>query len=649
MLIYRLGSSRYPTNTAGGNAGRWNHRGTKVIYAASTISLCALEVLASRSRFIGADCISVPIEIPDDLNVRTLEPKDLPPNWTTYPHPMETRDMGTGWIDLAETAVLSVPSALIASERNYILNPSHPDFSRIRFGPALPFTFDARLRPSLVTSAKSPQLVRVETLTSFSDEASPTDPVSLEPILSSQVKPFEIRLLGDPSLDRDSPCRPAWEDRLLRRRKVSRSMVSLTPERQELKFLLHRKLADRVNFEAFPVDTVEGRCGVGRALQELIEQEPTLFSTIEKQEICGEVLDEVFGLGPLEPLLHDPTVATILVNGNRQVFVERMGRLELTGVTFRDDQHLLRIINRALSVVHLRVDEMAPLATEARLIDGSVVSALAPPLAVDGPLLSIRTVNVDVLPLATLVERKAMTQGMAEFLEACVQSKVNLAIIGGKRSGKTALLSALCSSIGVRERIVSFEGRDTLVVKHPHVARLQMKAPRLDGTGEICQSDLMEIAVRMRADRIICDDLKGDAAFGLLKAMNTEHEGSLMTLYSSDPGDAVSRLEFLVSVAHPNTSLGSIREQISRSIDLFVQTERMIDGSFRVAKITEVNGIDRDVIKLQDIFVFEMSGGAARCGRFTAKRIRPQCYKKILAAGRRLRDDIFTELVDTGR
>jgi pilus assembly protein CpaF len=439
----------------------------------------------------------------------------------------------------------------------------------------------------------------------------------------------------------------SWEQRLLKT--SGRPKSALKPEYQELKFTLHRKLLDKINLEALAtIDNQRVRAEVRQALMMLIDAEQTLLSAGEKQQICDEVLDEVFGLGPLEPLLQDPSISDILVNTHKQVYVERKGLLELTSVNFRDDQHLLRIIDKIVSQVGRRIDESTPM-VDARLSDGSRVNAVIAPLAVDGPLLSIRRFSVDKLMPADLVERRALTAGMMELLEAAVKARLNIIISGGTGAGKTTLLNALSSFINSKERIVTIEDAAELQLRQPHVARLETRPPNLEGTGAVRQRELLINSLRMRPDRIVVGECRGEEALDMLQAMNTGHDGSLTTVHANSPRDAVSRLEVMVSLANANMQLVSIRQQISSAVNLLVQASRLSDGSRRVTSITEITGMEGEVVTLQDIFVFEKRGLTPEgtvMGRFAATGIRPKFYDKLLAAGIRLRPDIFDEMLE---
>jgi pilus assembly protein CpaF len=454
-------------------------------------------------------------------------------------------------------------------------------------------------------------------------------------------------MLYTPEKNSKSTQQVSWEQRLLKN--VGRQKTNLKPEYQELKFALHRKLVDKINLEALAtIDNDRVRAEVREALIHLIDAESTLLSSLEKQQIGDEVLDEVFGLGPLEPLLTDPTISDILVNTYKQVYVERRGLLELTNVTFRDDQHLLRIIDKIVSQVGRRIDESTPM-VDARLSDGSRVNAIIAPLAVDGPLLSIRRFSTDKLMPPDLVARNALTQGMMELLEACVKAKLNIIISGGTGSGKTTLLNALSVFINSKERIVTIEDAAELQLKQPHVVRLETRPANLEGNGAVRQRQLLVNSLRMRPDRIVVGEVRGEEALDMLQAMNTGHDGSLTTVHANSPRDAISRLEVMVSMANSNMQLISIRQQIASAVHLLVQATRFSDGSRRVVAITEVTGMEGNVVTLQDLYVFEKRGmdpDGKVIGRFAATGIRPKFYEKLLAGGIRLRADIFEEVVE---
>ncbi|HEV3200781.1 MAG TPA: CpaF family protein [Bryobacteraceae bacterium] len=439
-----------------------------------------------------------------------------------------------------------------------------------------------------------------------------------------------------------------WEQRLLRN---AARKIELKPEYQELKFTLHRKLLDRINLEALAsIDNGRIREEVRQAVLTIVDSEPNLLTATEKQQISGEVLHEVFGLGPLEPLLQDSSISDILVNGYRQVYVERKGLLELTNVRFHDDGHLLRIIDRIVSQVGRRVDESNPM-VDARLADGSRVNAIIPPLSVDGPLLSIRRFSTDKLMPKDLVAKTSLTPGMMSLLEAAVKARLNIIVSGGTGAGKTTLLNALSVFISPKERIVTIEDAAELQLKQPHVVRLETRPSNVEGQGAVRQRQLLVNSLRMRPDRIIVGEVRGEEALDMLQAMNTGHDGSLTTVHANTPRDAISRLEVMVSLANANMHLTAIRQQIASAVNILVQASRMSDGTRRVTSVTEVTGIETDIVTLQDIYVFEKRGlspDGKVIGRFAATGILPKFNEKLLAAGIRLPVDMFDEIVEIG-
>ena len=439
----------------------------------------------------------------------------------------------------------------------------------------------------------------------------------------------------------------SWEDRL--RRSSARGRLTLNPEYQELKFRLHRRLLDKINLEALAsIENEKVRVEVRNALMLLMDEESTLLSSLERQQICEEVLDEVFGLGPLEPLLQDPTISDILVNTHRQVYIERKGQLELTSVTFKDDHHLLRIIDKIVSQVGRRVDESSPM-VDARLTDGSRVNAIIPPLAVDGPLLSIRRFGTEKLMPDDMVAKKSITPGILDILKGSVTSKLNVIISGGTGSGKTTMLNALSAYIAPTERVVTIEDAAELQLKQPHVVRLETRPPNLEGEGAVRQRELLINALRMRPDRIVIGECRGEEALDMLQAMNTGHDGSMTTIHANSPRDVVTRLEVMVNLASSNLPVAAIRSQICSAIDLIVQVERLSDGTRRCRSLTEVTTMEGDMVMLQDLFVFEklgVSSGGKVMGRFAATGIRPRFYEKLVAAGMRLPAETFEEIVE---
>jgi len=422
-----------------------------------------------------------------------------------------------------------------------------------------------------------------------------------------------------------------------------------TPEYQELKFTLHRKLLDRINLEALSSMAGERvRAEIRAAVAKLVEEEKTPLSLVEKDRVIEEILDEVFGLGPLEPLLQDPTVSDILVTTPKLVYVERGGKLYRTPVEFKDDAHLLRIIEKVVSRVGRRVDESSPL-VDARLPDGSRVNAAIPPVAVDGPLLSIRRFGRHALKGEDLVAKLAMTEGMLDLLKACIKARLNVLICGGTGSGKTTLLNALSSYIPEDERIVTIEDAAELRLQQTHVARMETRPANVEGVGAIHIRQLVINALRMRPDRIIVGEVRSEEALDMLQAMNTGHDGSLTTIHANTPRDGLGRLEVMVGMANSNMGIKSIRQQIASAVDLFIQTSRFSDGTRRITHITEVVGMEQDIITLQDIFLFEKTGlseGGKVRGRFRATGIRPKFYERLKSCGIILPTQLFQTVVE---
>ena len=424
---------------------------------------------------------------------------------------------------------------------------------------------------------------------------------------------------------------------------------SYTAEYQELKFALHRKLLDRINLELLSsVASDRVRTEIRSAVAKLVEEEKTPLSVIEKDRIIEEVLDEVFGLGPLEPLLADPTISDILVTTPHLVYVERAGKLYRTPVEFKDNAHLLRIIEKVVSRVGRRVDESSPL-VDARLPDGSRVNAAIPPVAVDGPLLSIRRFGRDPLKGEQLVNNLTVTAGMLQLLHACVKARLNTVISGGTGAGKTTLLNALSSYIPEDERIVTIEDAAELKLHQVHVARMETRPPNIEGHGAISIRHLVINALRMRPDRIVVGEVRGEEALDMLQAMNTGHDGSLTTVHANSPRDAIGRLEVMVGMGNSNMGVRSIRQQISSAVDLFVQITRMSDGSRRVTAITECVGMEGELVTMQDLFVFEKTGVTENgrvTGRFRATGIRPKFYERLKVAGMQIPASVFQTVVE---
>ncbi|MDQ2775105.1 MAG: CpaF family protein [Acidobacteriota bacterium] len=422
-----------------------------------------------------------------------------------------------------------------------------------------------------------------------------------------------------------------------------------TAQYQELKFAIHRKLLDRINLEAvynMPGERV--RQEVRPSISKLVNEEKTPLSLTEKDRLIEEVLDEVFGLGPLEPLLRDTTVSDILVTTPRLIYVERKGKLERTNIEFKDDAHLMRIIERVVSRVGRRIDESSPM-VDARLPDGSRVNAVIPPLAVDGPLLSIRRFGGSPMQPADLLRNLSLTEGMLDLLKGCVKARLNVIISGGTGAGKTTFLNMLSGFIPSNERIVTIEDAAELQLRQTHVARLETRPANIEGKGAVLQRHLLINALRMRPDRIIVGEVRGEEALDMLQAMNTGHDGSLTTIHANTPRDAVSRLEVMIGMASSNLSIKSIRQQVASAVDLFIQCSRLADGSRKVTYITECVGMEGDLVTTQDIFVFERSGMSPDgrvLGKFRPTGVRPKFSEKLKTAGFELPAHLFQTAVE---
>jgi pilus assembly protein CpaF len=413
---------------------------------------------------------------------------------------------------------------------------------------------------------------------------------------------------------------------------------------QQVKADLHRKILDRLDLEKL------GRTAGDAAREEVlllirntVNSEAVPLSFAEREQLAREILDEIFGLGPLEQLLKDPSISDILVNRYDKVYVERAGKLEPTGLTFKDDAHLMQIIDRIVSRVGRRVDESSPM-VDARLADGSRVNAIIPPLAIDGPCLSIRRFGRDPVTARNMIENKTLTEPMLELLSAMVKGRMNLLISGGTGAGKTTLLNVLSGYIPNSERIVTIEDAAELQMKQEHVVRLETRPPNIEGKGAVRQRQLVINSLRMRPDRIVVGEVRGEEAFDMLQAMNTGHEGSLTTVHANSPRDALARVESMFSMANLNIPERAVRLQIASAIHAVVQIARLSDGSRKVTTITEVTGTEGEVISMQDIFAFERRGidesGRVR-GTFRASGIRPKFADRLATAGCRLRAAMF--------
>lgn len=415
-------------------------------------------------------------------------------------------------------------------------------------------------------------------------------------------------------------------------------------EYQQVKADLHRKILDRLDLEKLgrtPSDTA--RDEVLLLIRNTVNSEAVPLSFAERERLSREILDEIFGLGPLEPLLKDPTVSDILVNRYNKVYVERAGKIEPTGLSFKDDAHLMQIIDRIVSRVGRRVDESSPM-VDARLADGSRVNAIIPPLAIDGPCLSIRRFGRDPLTARNMIENKTLTESMLELLSAMVKGRLNILVSGGTGAGKTTLLNVLSGYIPNSERIVTIEDAAELQMKQEHVVRLETRPPNIEGKGAVRQRQLVINSLRMRPDRIIVGEVRGEEAFDMLQAMNTGHEGSLTTVHANSPRDALARLESMFSMANLNLPERAMRQQIASAIHGVVQVSRLSDGTRKVTSISEVTGMEGELVLMQDIFAFERRGideGGRVRGYFHATGIRPKFAERLASAGCRLRPALF--------
>ena len=412
----------------------------------------------------------------------------------------------------------------------------------------------------------------------------------------------------------------------------------------ELKSRIHQALLNRMDLavmESLPQDRL--LVEIKGLVERLLIEERTPINDIERLRIIQDVQHEVLGLGPLEPLLADPTISDILVNTHRQVYVERRGKLELTDTQFANEAHLRKIIDRIVSRIGRRVDESSPM-VDARLPDGSRVNAIIPPLAIDGALLSIRRFAVIPLKIEDLIRTKSMTQEMSEIISGLVKAKCSILISGGTGSGKTTLLNIMSSYIPHSERIVTIEDAAELQLQQPHVVRLETRPPNVEGKGEVSQRALVRNSLRMRPDRIIIGEVRGAEAIDMLQAMNTGHEGSMATVHANTPRDALSRIENMVSMAGLNLPTKAVRHQISSAIVVVVQVSRLSDGKRKLVSIQEITGMEGDVITMQEIYTFQQTGVAADGtvqGHFRATGIRPKFAERLKIYGAALREDLF--------
>ena len=411
-----------------------------------------------------------------------------------------------------------------------------------------------------------------------------------------------------------------------------------------LKAKIHRKLIERLDFTSFDLidKDILGR-EISRIVENLIEEEKIPLSTKEKDSLVVDILHETFGLGPIEPLLYDPDISDILVNRYNQIYIEKLGKLSKVELSFRDDNHLLQIIDRIVSKIGRRVDESSPY-VDARLPDGSRVNAIIPPLALDGPVLSIRRFGIDPLKMSDLIAFGSISQNMARVLEGCVKTRHNIIISGGTGTGKTTLLNILSEFIPNNERIITIEDSAELQMKQEHVVRLETRPPNIEGKGEVTQRDLVRNTLRMRPDRIIVGEVRGGEALDMLQAMNTGHDGSLSTVHSNTARDALSRIETMVLMAGMDLPERAIREQVSSAINVVVHLSRMPDGTRKIVQISEITGMEGNTIVMQDIFKFETKGIAPDgrvLGEFQPTGVRPWFMEKLKISGFEVPPHIF--------
>ncbi|HTT19344.1 MAG TPA: CpaF family protein [Candidatus Sulfotelmatobacter sp.] len=412
----------------------------------------------------------------------------------------------------------------------------------------------------------------------------------------------------------------------------------------QVKADLHRKVLDRLDLEKLGKTSGDSaRDEVLVVIRSVVNGEAVPLSFTERESISREILDEIFGLGPLEQLLKDPNVSDILVNRHDRVYVEKAGKLELTTLTFKDNIHLMQIIERIVSRVGRRVDESSPM-VDARLADGSRVNAIIPPLAIDGPCLSIRRFGRDPVTFRQMIENHTLTESMLELLSSMVKGRLNILVSGGTGAGKTTLLNVLSGYIPNSDRIVTIEDAAELQLKQEHVVRLETRPPNIEGKGAVRQRQLVINSLRMRPDRIVVGEVRGEEAFDMLQAMNTGHEGSLTTVHANSPRDAMARIENMVSMANLNIPERAVRQQISSAVHAVIQIARLSDGTRKVITVSEITGMENESIAMHDIFVFDRTGidesGKVR-GVFRATGIRPRFADRLATSGAKLRPALF--------
>jgi pilus assembly protein CpaF len=408
---------------------------------------------------------------------------------------------------------------------------------------------------------------------------------------------------------------------------------------QQLKLAVHNRL-----FESLDVGRLESleqnmaSTKVTQAITEILDEEGRLLTEIDRARLVEEIKNELLGLGPLEPLLWDDDVSDILVNGPNQVYVERQGKLYLTDVRFNDDQHLMLIIDRIVSQVGRRVDESSPM-VDARLADGSRINAIIPPLALDGPSLSIRRFGKKRFTIDDLVDKETMTADMVEFMQAIVKARLNMLVCGGTGSGKTTMLNCVSSFVPVDERIVTIEDSAELLLQQPHVVRLETRPPNVEGKGEVTQRELVKNCLRMRPDRIIVGEVRGGEVFDMLQAMSTGHDGSICTVHANTPRDAIQRLEMMMLLSGASIPQRAMRQQIASALNIVIHVSRLSDGSRKLMKISEITGMEGDMVMMQDLFEFKRTGigqGGKVLGQFRHTGIRSMYTDRVASAGYRL-------------
>src|SRR5215813_852311 len=413
---------------------------------------------------------------------------------------------------------------------------------------------------------------------------------------------------------------------------------------QEMKARLHRTLINRMDLTKLQTLTQEQVHGeVSRLAEAVLAQEAMPLSVSERERLVNDVQHELFGLGPLEPLLKDPTISDILVNSHDTIYIERRGKIEATNVRFKDDEHLMRVIERIVSSVGRRIDESSPM-VDARLQDGSRVNAIIPPLSIDGPVLSIRRFGAEPLKMTKLIENKALTRDIADMLQMCVRARLNVLISGGTGAGKTTLLNSLSAFIPPDQRIVTIEDSAELQLQQPHVVRLETRPPNIEGRGEITQRDLVKNALRMRPDRIVIGEVRGGEAIDMLQAMNTGHDGSLTTIHANSPRDSLSRVETMIQMSGLRLSERATRQQIASAINLVIQIARLSDGARRITSISEITGTKRKEIVMQEIYRYErlgIDGDGRVIGRFGPTGVSPRFTERLEVCGLTLPQSLF--------